>query len=155
MQNPPEKINTTSPASHWELFWQGSLNKEDFPEQLETLAKHYFARQNHLTEGMRMQELISPQELKDWDLAQLALRGSLPNIEKSVMRPTISSDAILAISGLRKSKQATKIPIESRPGNFLAENFYALLDAARSGDQRDAKWLKINCWRLAGPYTQK
>jgi hypothetical protein len=72
-----KKISALSPPDVWNLFWKENLEKENLEKQISKLTVHYFERQHHLPQGMRLQEILSDQELKEWDLKLHQRTGSL------------------------------------------------------------------------------
>lgn len=130
-------LSPDSPAAEWQLFWEGKHPKENLRDQIKTLAVHYFARQQHLPEGMRIHDSrnLSPQELMDWSLEDFVTAPEMGKAfpeQKQVINVTVED--IELIRSAKKSRGTPQIPVQSRARGEMGENFIRLLDAAKSHD---------------------
>ena len=126
---------TKQPAVHWEMFWEDSLPEDKLPVQICQMTNHYFERVHHLPLDMRIDKILPPQVLAVWNLKRYANEGKLRLPEATaVARELVDADVKALMRECKRTRGIPKIPNRTRPSNAMNENFFALLDAALSGD---------------------
>lgn len=134
-----EDITLKSSKEEWQHFWEktkGNL-KEEFPK----LTREYFDGQHHLPNGLHIQDLLSEQELIDWNLASYVKKGVMePKNSEGCIQ--IKTEDIELLITMNKSIKSPQIPLKSRPYDYLKTEFASLLDAATSSDDTRRKMVE-------------
>lgn len=133
-----------SPAAHWEAYWQNnwSWNKNehrhDFRTQLDQLTRHYLARRSKVQHAVKLESILEPQELINWDFDKRTIEGT-GIVAPAELPVDKGSYAISKYAVFSESPSKTKTPIsfQMRPGKEFARQFHNLYQMAKSSRLED------------------
>lgn len=125
-----DDLSAMSPPEHWERFWS-----KKYPTGMEDLISSYFSTQQHLPLGMRMQEIMTPQELMDWNIGLFATSGPISHApQKNADKIEVKVSDIELLIRMKPSRHTPQVLLPGRPLSSLQNEFPALLDAAVSNN---------------------
>ncbi|MDP1834381.1 MAG: hypothetical protein Q8K75_00480 [Chlamydiales bacterium] len=138
------------PVGDWLTFWEGKWSKqgrdrtENLEGYLQRLSKSYFARAHHLPQELRIENLLSQQEMWDWELhTRVATPGkqevsSLPNTPPIQPLETLN----IFFSTIKPMEGTQELPLSTRPGRALIQQFRSLYKTACEGTEEEKRGLE-------------
>ncbi|HEV8052857.1 MAG TPA: hypothetical protein VGP47_10215 [Parachlamydiaceae bacterium] len=136
-------------AKDWESYWENNWNwmskggTKNHTSQVDQLTRHYLARRANVPYQLKIENILEPQELINWDFDRRANKATviLPPAGLPIKAAQVSLESLNLFN---KSYKDVKTPIsfQMRPGIEFAEHFPRLYQIAKSSDPAGRKYVQ-------------